>query len=67
MNDSYIASRADDYELVFKTQSPLAIPNFDLKALTKYAATAILPENKRAFIQSENIAEWPDYYVFVKK
>lgn len=67
VSDKYIEDFLENYTLAFRTKSSFAVPNLDGKALIKYAAVKFLPQEKRNFLQSENIAEWPDYYIFVKK
>ena len=44
----YIQSLGQDYDLIFKTESPLAFPNFNLKTLAKYIlAKRLTTEQKR--------------------
>lgn len=68
IDDRYIESLSKDYDLVFRTNSPLAVPRFELKTLVKYfLAKRLSPELKADVIQNENLWNWPDYYVFVRK
>ncbi len=65
----YIEKLKQDYELVLQTESPLAVPNVTVKALIKY--TMMRRELRRGessgLMVSQNIFEWPDYYVFIKR
>lgn len=66
--DNEYLERLKDYDLVFRTHSPLAVPRFELKTLVKYWLTQKLtPEQRTSAMLSENLWNWPDYYVFVKK
>lgn len=57
-----------DYTLAFHTESPFAIPRFDLKTWVKYYLTRRLTSEQKSggVILNENIWNWPDYYVFVR-
>ncbi len=57
-----------NYTLAFHTESPFAIPRFDLKAWVKnYLTRRLTTEQKDGgVILNENIWNWPDYYVFVR-
>ncbi len=65
----YIQSLGQDYDLIFKTKSPLAFPNLNLKTLAKYIlAKRLTPEQKKeGLLINENLMQWPNYYVFVKR
>ena len=67
---AYIQSLNKDYNLVFRTYSPLAFPNLNLKTLAKYLLSQRLSENqkiKQGVMVNENLMQWPDYYVFIRK
>lgn len=57
-----------NYRLAFHTESPFAIPRFDLKTWVKYYLTRRLTAEQKhgGVILNENIWSWPDYYVFVR-
>ncbi len=70
ITQDYLESLNKDYDLVFKTKSPLAFPNLNLKTLAKYFLSKILSQSqkiKQGVMINENLMQWPDYYVFVKK
>ena len=58
-----------EFDLVFYTKSTFAIPRFDLKVFVKNIMFQRLsPEAKmKGVIKNENIWNWPDYYVFIKR
>lgn len=58
-----------NYDLVFHTESRLAVPRVTLKTLVKYLMIQRVPTEDRSkgMIVSENLWNWPDYYVFIKK
>jgi hypothetical protein len=66
---AYLERLMKDYDLVFKTDSPFAIPRVTLKTLMKYLIIQVVPTEQRSkgMIVSENLWNWPNYYVFVKK
>jgi len=66
---AYIQSLNKDYDLLFKTKSPLAFPSFNLKTLVKYFLSKKLSENQKneGLMINKNLIIWPDYYVFVKR
>ncbi len=66
----YIQSLNKDYDLVFRTYSPLAVPNLNLKILAKYILSKRLSQEQKAkegIMLNENLMQWPDYYVFIRK
>lgn len=65
----YIQSLSKDYKLLFRTNSPLAFPNLNLKTLAKYLLSSRLSQTQKdeGVITNENLMRWPDYYVFIKK
>jgi len=65
----YIQSLSKDYKLLFRTNSPLAFPNLNLKTLAKYLLSERLSQAQKdeGVITNENLMRWPDYYVFIKK
>jgi len=70
ITQEYIQSLSHDYNLIFKTSSPLAVPNLNLKTLAKYFLSKILDQSqkmKQGLLLNENLMQWPDYYVFIHK
>jgi hypothetical protein len=67
INSEYIKSLEGEYELAFKTKSPLSFPNAHLKSLIKYFLIKFSQSGEGKLIESANLADWPDYYAFVKK
>lgn len=66
INQNYLTSLKNEFNLVFETKSYAAFPNLHLKTLIKY----IISKNhtsKEKGVVNENLMEWPDYYVFMKK
>ncbi len=67
-DSEYVEKLKDDYTMVFHTHSSLAFPRITLKTGIKYLMSrAITYEEKAKMIINENLMNWPDYYVFVKK
>jgi len=67
-DDRYIESLEKDYDLVFRTHSPLAVPRFELKTFVKYLLSRKLSTEQKAGVMSnENMWNWPDYYVFTRR
>lgn len=68
-NSSYIESLEKDYSLVFKAENWLAVPPLTLKALVKYLLIrgTFGEQRKKGLVVNENIWQWSDYYVFVKR
>lgn len=69
VDDGYIERLKQDYELISASESPLAVPNITVKALAKYV---LMKRDARrgessGLMASQNIFEWPDYYIFVKR
>lgn len=66
---NYLESLKKDYDLVFQTNSPFAFPNINLKTVVKYLLSKRMSENQKSggVIVSENLMNWPDYSVFLKK
>ena len=66
---SYIQSLGQDYDLIFKTKSPLAFPDLNLKTLAKYilAKRLTTEQKKKGSMINENLTQSPDYYIFVKR
>ena len=55
----------NEYDLVFASRSPWAMPSVNTKAFLKYA---LMKRGGNADLMvSQNIFSWPDYYVFVKR
>jgi len=69
IDEAYIKSLEKDYDLVFRTKSPLAFPSFDLKTLAKYilSKNTSQTEREKGLMINENLMNWPDYYVFIKR
>ncbi len=69
INKNYLQSLGGDYKLVFKTESWFAFPQLNLKTLVKYFLSKRLSQNQKAggVMVNENLMDWPDYYVFVRK
>jgi hypothetical protein len=65
----YIQSLEKDYKLLFRTNSPLAFPNLNLKTLVKYLLSKKISQTQKdeGVITNENLMRWPDYYLFIKK
>lgn len=65
----YIQSLKKDYDLVFQTKSRFAFPNINLKTAIKYILLKRMSEKQKSggVVINENLMNWPDYYVFVKK
>jgi hypothetical protein len=66
---AYIQSLNKDYQLLFRTKSPLAFPSFNLKTPVKYFLSQRLSRNQKeeGVMINENLMHWPDYYVFIKR
>lgn len=66
---AYLEHLKKDYYLAFKTDSSFAVPRVTLKTLVKYFMIQSVPTEQRSkgIIVSENLWNWPDYYVFIKK
>lgn len=69
LSGGYIDTLKKDYDLVYFTQSTLAIPRMDIKTLVKYFLAHKLSAAQKAggVMLNENLWNWPDYYVFIKK
>jgi hypothetical protein len=57
----------DCCDLVFRTHSPLAIPNLSLKTWLRMLAVKFAPLPPGAPPRGENFFGWPDYYVFKQR
>lgn len=67
-DDRYVESLKKDYDLVFRTHSPLAVPRFELKTFVKYLLSRKLSTGQKAGVMlNENMWNWPDYYVFIRR
>ncbi len=65
---AYLDSLLEDYKLVFRTESPFAFPNVNIKTLVKKISLIILPENYiDKLIVTKSTEYTPDYYVFVRR
>jgi len=68
IDKEYIAALEGEYDLLFATKSPFAIPSMNAKAIVKKLVVSLLGKEKSArFLRSLNIMQWPDYYVFIKR
>jgi len=69
ISKAYIQSLSKDYDLLFRTKSPLAFPNLNLKTLVKYilAKRLTAEQKKEGLMINENLTQRPDYYVFIKR
>jgi hypothetical protein len=69
VNNEYIEKLKGDYTMMFRTHSPLAFPRINLKTGVKYLISKKLTAEQKAsgMILNENLMNWPDYYVFVRK
>jgi len=69
INKAYIQSLGKDYDLLFRTKSPLAFPNLNLKTPIKYFLSKRLSQGQKekGVMINENLMHWPDYYVFIRK
>ncbi|PIR87919.1 MAG: hypothetical protein COU10_02075 [Candidatus Harrisonbacteria bacterium CG10_big_fil_rev_8_21_14_0_10_45_28] len=69
INKPYLQSLNKDYELVFQTKSPLAFPNLNLKTLAKYFLSRKISQSQKekGVMTNENLMQWPDYYVLIRK
>ncbi len=65
----YIERLKSDYDLVFHTESAFSVPRFDLKTLLKHYLSRKLSAAQKAqgVMLNENLWNWPDYYVFVRR
>lgn len=67
-DEHYLAALSKDYDLVFHTESRFAVPSVTLKTAVKYLMTHVFPERKGSgLIINENLMNWPDYYVFIRR
>jgi len=60
----YLALLQKDYELLYQTESLLAIPDLSLKTMIKRSAMGVL---SKSVVLDNNVSRSPNYYVFVKK
>ena len=69
ISKDYVQSLSREYDLIFRTKSPLAFPNFNFKTLIKYfLSKKISPSQKEKGVMiNENLMQWPNYYVFIRK
>jgi hypothetical protein len=58
---NFVHTKFSDYDLIFETKSPLAFPDISLKTLVKYFLSG------RIAMLNQNLMNWPDYYVLIKK
>lgn len=66
---NYVESLKKDYDLVFQTKSPFAFPNINLKTLVKEFLSKRMSQSQKSegVLINENLMNWPNYYVFVRK
>ena len=69
LDAAYHESLSKDYEMVFRADSMFAIPRVNLKMAVKYLMIRWLTSEQRGggVIVNENLWNWPDYYVFMKR
>ena len=68
IDKEYIAALEGEYDLLFATKSPFAIPSMNAKAVVKMLVASLLGREESArFLHTRNIMKWPDYYVFIKR
>jgi len=68
MGSTRINHLKNDFDLLFSTTSPFAVPPFTLKTGLKMTLSWLLPqEYKKSFIVNENVFSYPNYYVFKKR
>lgn len=68
IDNEYIAALEGEYDLLFATKSPFAIPSMNAKAVVKMLVASLLgKEESTRFMHTRNIMKWPDYYVLIKK
>ena len=67
--DAAMRSTLDrDYRLVFAAEGRFAVPRIGIKTVVKQVLMASLSDQDRQkIIVNENLMNWPDYYVYVKK
>ena len=57
-----------DYKLVFSAEGRFAVPRIGIKTVVKQMLISRLSEDDRQkLIANENLMNWPNYYVYVKK
>jgi hypothetical protein len=57
-----------DYKLVFSAEGRFAVPRIGIKTAVKQMLISRLSEDDRQkLIANENLMNWPNYYVYVKK
>jgi len=69
ISKDYVQSLSREYDLIFRTKSPLAFPNFNFKTLIKYflSKKISLSQKEKGVMINENLMQWPNYYVFIRK
>lgn len=69
VNAAYLQSLMRDYDLVYQTESGYAVPNISLKTAIKFVIMklSVSSQINAGFIVSQNLMNWPDYYVFVRR
>lgn len=69
VDQHYLDALGKDYDLVFRTYSRFAVPRITLKTALKFFLTKTATHDMSAsgVMLNENLLNWPDYYVFVKK
>ena len=65
----YVRSLSKEYDLIFKTKSPLGFPNLNLKTLAKYLLSKKISQSQKekGAMINENLMQWPNYYIFIRK
>ena len=66
--DAEMRSTLDrDYGLVFSAEGPFAVPRIGFKSVVKQLLMArVSDQDRQKFNVTENLMNWPNYYVYVK-
>ena len=64
ITDAYLSSLRQDYDLIYRTDSMFAVPDFSLKTRVKRLIKDLVPTG---VVLDANVQRVPDYYIFVKK
>jgi hypothetical protein len=69
VDQKYVNSLRENYELLYHAGSFVGIPRVNLKSLVKYGVMRLraLSPSVHDVVQSANFFAWPDYYVFRRK
>lgn len=64
VTDAYVADLLREYDLVYRTESPLSVPDLSLKVHIKRLMKNFMPSD---VVSDANVQRTPDYYIFVRK